>query len=46
MALTDTQRQQISSNISRLDYLNGTGVLSDSKKEMVKELFLFISAAE
>lgn len=44
MALTDTQRSQISDNISRLDDLNGTGVLSSSKKSMVKELFLFISA--
>ena len=44
MALTDAQRRQISENIGRLDYLNGTGVLSDKKKEMVQELFLIISA--
>ena len=44
MALNDAQRRQISSNIERLDYLNGTGVLTDSKKEMVRELFLIISA--
>ena len=44
MSLTDIQRRQISNNIKRLDYLNGTGVLTDKKKEMVKELFLIISA--
>ena len=44
MPLNDAQRRQIQSNIGRLDYLNGTGVLTDSKKEMVKELFLIISA--
>ena len=44
MALTDYQRRQISGNIKRLDYLSGTGVLNDKKKEMVRELFLIISA--
>ena len=42
--LSAAQEQQIRENIKKLDYLNGTGVLSDSKKEMVKELFLIISS--
>ena len=44
MPLNDSQRKTIAGNIEKLDSLKGTGVLSNSKKQMVKELFLIISS--
>lgn len=42
--MNEEQKQKIESNIRRLDYLEGTGVLSTNKKKLVDEFFVFISA--
>lgn len=44
MSITPEQERQIQENIGKLDYLNGTGMMSKSKKHLAKELFLFISS--
>lgn len=44
MAITDLQQKKIYANINKLDYLNGTGMLSTSRKHLAKELFLIISS--
>ena len=44
MPLTREQERRIERNIQQLDYLEGTGVLSDSRKELANEIFVFISA--
>lgn len=41
--LTDEQKKRkIEANIRKLDYLEGTGVLSTNKKKLVDEFFVFI----
>lgn len=42
--MNEEQKLKIESNIKRLDYLEGTGVLSTNKKKLVDEFFVFISA--
>lgn len=44
MTITDEQKQKIRANISRLDYLEGTGVISTNRKHLANEFFVFISA--
>ena len=44
MPITDAQQKKIKNNINKLDYLNGTGILSSSRKHLAKELFLVISS--
>lgn len=42
--LTNEQKRKVESNIKRLDYLEGTGVISNNRKHLANELFVFISA--
>lgn len=42
--LTNEQKRKVESNIKRLDYLEGTGVVSNNRKHLAHELFIFISA--
>ena len=44
MPITEAQQKKIINNINKLDYLNGTGILSSSRKHLAKELFLVISS--
>ena len=44
MPIPEEQQRQIYTNINKLDYLNGTGMLSSSRKHLAKELFLIISS--
>ena len=43
MPLTREQERRIERNIQQLDYIEGTGILSDSRKELANEIFVFIS---
>lgn len=42
--MNEEQKLKIESNIKKLDYLEGTGILSTNKKKLVDEFFVFISA--
>ncbi len=44
MSVTSEQKNKIENNIRQLDYLEGTGVLNSTKKQLVDEFFVFISA--
>lgn len=42
--MNDTHKQRVKANLSTLDYLEGTGVISIHKRKLVNELFVFISS--
>lgn len=42
--LTEEQKSKIKINIAQLDYLEGTGIISNNRKRLAKEMFIFISA--
>lgn len=42
--MNDTHKQRVKANLSTLDYLEGTGVISVHKRKLVNELFVFISS--
>lgn len=44
MGLTLEQQNKVDANLKMLDYLEGTGILSDNKKTLVNEFFVFIGS--
>lgn len=44
MALTREQQNQVEVNLRTLDYLDGTGILSNNKKALANEFFVFIGS--
>lgn len=44
MALTPAEMNQIKTNLNRLDYLKGTGVIATHKRKLANDVYLFISS--
>lgn len=44
MGLTREQKRKIEANIQTLDYLKGTGIISEYRKQLANEFFVFISS--